>query len=56
MIGVRNFSSPIRLRRKRAGRASGFLVLLLLWPVGLAGQETCTRRTAPSSAHLVRQW
>ena len=39
MIGVRSSSSPIRLRRMLARRASGWLVLLLLWPVGLAGQE-----------------
>ena len=39
MIAVRNFSSPIRLRRMLARRASGWLVLLLLLPVGLAGQE-----------------
>ena len=40
MIGVCNFSSPIRLRRMLARRASGYLLLLLLLPVGLAGQET----------------
>ena len=40
MIGVYNFSSPIRLRRMLARRASGWLVVWLLWPVGLAGQET----------------
>ena len=40
MIAVRNFSSPIRLRRMLARRASGFLVVWLLWPVGLTGQET----------------
>ena len=40
MIGVRNFSSLIRLRRMLVHPASGWLVLLLLWPVGLAGQET----------------
>ena len=40
MSGVCNFSSPIRLRRMLARRASGWLVLLLLLPVGLAGQET----------------
>ena len=40
MIAVRNFSSPIRLRRMLARRASGWLVVWLLWPVGLAGQET----------------
>ena len=39
MIGVRNFSYPIRLRRMLARRARGWLVLWLLWPVGLAGQE-----------------
>ena len=40
MIAVRNFSSPIRLRRMLARRASGFLVVWLLWPIGLASQET----------------
>ena len=40
MIAVRTFSSPIRLRPRLARRASGWLVLLLLLPVGLAGQET----------------
>ena len=40
MIGVCNFSSPIRLRRMLARRASGWLVVWLLWPVGLAGQAT----------------
>ena len=39
MIAVRNFSSPIRLRPMLARRASGWLLLLLLLPVGLAGQE-----------------
>ena len=39
MIAVRNFSSPIRLRPRLARRASGWLLLLLLLPVGLAGQE-----------------
>ena len=39
MIAIRNFSSPIRLRPMLARRASGWLLLLLL-PVGLAGQET----------------
>ena len=39
MIAVRTFSSPIRLRPRLARRASGWLVLLLLLPVGLAGQE-----------------
>ena len=40
MIAVHTFSSPIRLRPRLARRASGWLVLLLLLPVGLAGQET----------------
>ena len=40
MIAVRTFSSPIRLRPRLARRASGWLVLLLLLPVGLTGQET----------------
>ena len=40
MIGVRNFSSPIRLRPKLVHPVSGWLLLLLLLPVGLAGQET----------------
>ncbi len=39
MIGVCNFSSSIRLRRMLVHPASGWLMLLLLWPVGLAGQE-----------------
>ena len=39
MIAVRSSSTPIRLRPRLARRASGWLVLLLLWPVGLAGQE-----------------
>ena len=38
MIAIRSSSSPIR-RPRLARRASGWLVLLLLWPVGLAGQE-----------------
>ena len=38
MISVRRFSSIIRLRRRLVRRASGWLVLLL-FPVGLAGQE-----------------
>ena len=40
MIGVCNFSSLVRLRPRLVRRASGWLMLLLLWPVGLAGQET----------------
>ena len=40
MIDVCNSSSPIRLRRMLVHPASGWLVVLLLWPVGLAGQET----------------
>ena len=39
MIAIRNFSSPIRLRPMLVGPASGWLLLLLLLPVGLAGQE-----------------
>ena len=39
MIAIRNFSTPIRLRPRLVHPASGWLVLLLLWPVGLAGQE-----------------
>ena len=39
MIAIRNFSSLIRLRPKLVHPASGWLALLLLWPVGLAGQE-----------------
>ena len=39
MIDVCNSSSPLRLRRKLVHPASGWLVLWLLWPVGLAGQE-----------------
>ena len=39
MIAVHTFSSPLRLRPRLARRASGWLLLLLLWPVGLAGQE-----------------
>ena len=35
MIAIRNFSSPVRLRPM----LSGWLVLLLLFPAGLAGQE-----------------
>ena len=38
MISVCSFSSIIRLRRRLVGLASGWLVLLL-FPVGLAGQE-----------------
>ena len=40
MIGVCKFSSPLRLRRMLVHPASGWLVVWLLWPVGLAGQET----------------
>ena len=40
MLGVRPSSSPIRLRPKLAGPASGYLLLLLLLPLGLSGQET----------------
>ena len=40
MIAIRSFSSLIRLRRKLVHPASGWLVIFLLWPVGLAGQET----------------
>ena len=40
MIGVRNSSSPIRLRPSLVRLASGCLVLLLLVPIGLTGQET----------------
>ena len=40
MSDVCNSSYPIRLRRKFVHPASGWLVVLLLWPVGLAGQET----------------
>ena len=40
MIGGRSFSSSIRLRPILIHPASGWLVLWLLWPVGLAGQET----------------
>ena len=39
MIAVRSSSTPIRLRPKLVHPASGWLVLLLLLPVGLAGQE-----------------
>ena len=39
MIDVCSFSSSIRLRPRLVGLASGYLVVLLLWPVGLAGQE-----------------
>ena len=39
MIGVRSFSSSLRLRPILIHPASGWLVVLLLWPVGLAGQE-----------------
>ena len=40
MMAIRTFSSPVRLRPKLVHPASGWLVLLLLLPVGLAGQET----------------
>ncbi len=40
MLGVRPSSAPIRLRPKLAGPASGYLLLLLLLPLGLSGQET----------------
>ena len=40
MIAIRSSSTPIRLRPRLARRASGCLMLLLLLPVGLAGQET----------------
>ena len=40
MIDVRSFSSSIRLRPILIHPASGWLVVLLLWPGGLAGQET----------------
>lgn len=40
MIDVCNSSSPIRLRPRLVHLASGWLVLLLLRPVELAGQET----------------
>ncbi len=39
MIDVCNSSSLIRLRPMLGHLASGWLVVLLLWPVGLAGQE-----------------
>ena len=39
MIAIRSSSTPIRLRPRLARRASGWLLLLLLLPVGLAGQE-----------------
>ena len=39
MIAIRSSSTPIRLRPKLVHPASGWLVLLLLLPVGLAGQE-----------------
>ena len=39
MIAVRSSSSPIRFRPMLVHPASGWLLLLLLWPVGLAGQE-----------------
>ena len=40
MIGVCNFSSPVRLRPRLVHPASGWLVLLLLFPIGLTGQES----------------
>ena len=40
MIGVRHSSSPLRLRPKLVRSVCGCLVLLMLLPVGLAGQET----------------
>ena len=40
MLGVRHSSSPIRLRPRLVRPARGCLVLLLLLPVGLSGQET----------------
>ena len=40
MISVRSFSSLIRLCPRLVHPASGWLVLLLLFPVGLTGQET----------------
>ena len=40
MLGVRHSSSPIRLRPKLVRPARGCLLLLLLLPVGLLGQET----------------
>lgn len=39
MIDVCSVACPNRLRHMLARRASGFLVVWLLWPVGLAGQE-----------------
>ena len=39
MIAIRSSSTPIRLRPRLVHPASGWLLLLLLWPVGLAGQE-----------------
>ena len=39
MIAVRSSSSPIRFRPMLVHPASGWLLLLLLLPVGLAGQE-----------------
>ena len=40
MLGVRHSSSPIRLRPRLVRPTRGCLVLLLLLPVGLSGQET----------------
>ena len=40
MIGVRSSPSPIRLRPVLARLVSGSLMLLVLLPVGLSGQET----------------
>ena len=40
MLGVRHSSSPIRLRPKLVRPARGCLLLVLLLPVGLLGQET----------------
>ncbi len=50
MISVCSFSSIIRLRRKLVGLASGWLVLLLLLPVGLAGQEGQVTLYTPEGA------